>query len=43
MRARGHGRIVVTSYTGMHGNVGQANDAVAKGGIISLTKTVAGK
>ncbi|MGQ0467364.1 MAG: 3-oxoacyl-ACP reductase FabG [Sporichthyaceae bacterium] len=42
MRAAGHGRIVnVTSYTGMHGNVGQANYAAAKGGIIAFTKTVA--
>lgn len=42
MRAAGAGRIVnVTSYTGMHGNVGQANYAAAKGGIIAFTKTVA--
>jgi 3-oxoacyl-[acyl-carrier protein] reductase len=42
MRAAGWGRIVnVTSYTGMHGNVGQANYAAAKGGIIAFTKTVA--
>lgn len=42
MRAAGGGRIVnVTSYTGMHGNVGQANYAAAKGGIIAFTKTVA--
>lgn len=42
MRAAGRGRIVnVTSYTGLHGNVGQANYAAAKGGIIAFTKTVA--
>jgi 3-oxoacyl-[acyl-carrier protein] reductase len=42
MRAAGFGRIVnVTSYTGMHGNIGQANYAAAKAGIIGLTKTVA--
>ena len=42
MRAVGSGRIVnVTSYTGMHGNVGQANYAAAKGGIIAFTKSVA--
>ncbi len=42
MRKAGFGRIVnVTSYTGMHGNVGQANYAAAKGGIIAFTKTVA--
>ena len=42
MRAAGSGRIVnVTSYTGMHGNVGQANYAAAKGGIIGFTKSVA--
>jgi 3-oxoacyl-[acyl-carrier protein] reductase len=42
MRAAGYGRIVnVTSYTGMRGNVGQANYAAAKAGIIGFTKTVA--
>jgi 3-oxoacyl-[acyl-carrier protein] reductase len=42
MRAAGYGRIVnVTSYTGMHGNVGQANYAAAKAGIIGFTKSVA--
>lgn len=42
MRRVGFGRIVnVTSYTGMHGNVGQANYAAAKAGIIGFTKTVA--
>jgi len=42
MRSAGWGRIInVTSYTGMHGNVGQANYAAAKAGIIGMTKTVA--
>lgn len=41
-RTQGAGRIVnVTSYTGLHGNVGQANYAAAKSGIIGFTKTVA--
>jgi 3-oxoacyl-[acyl-carrier protein] reductase len=41
-RERGYGRIVnVTSYTGLHGNVGQANYATAKAGIIGFTKTAA--
>jgi len=42
LRAQGSGRIInVTSYTGLHGNVGQANYATAKAGIIGFTKTVA--
>ncbi len=42
MRASGSGRVVnVTSYTGMHGNVGQSSYAAAKAGIIGFTKTVA--
>lgn len=41
-RAQGYGRVVnITSYTGLHGNVGQANYATAKAGIIGFTKTVA--
>lgn len=41
-RAREFGRVVnVTSYTGLHGNVGQANYAMAKAGIIGFTKTAA--
>jgi 3-oxoacyl-[acyl-carrier protein] reductase len=41
-RARGFGRVVnVTSYTGLHGNTGQANYATAKAGIIGFTKTAA--
>jgi 3-oxoacyl-[acyl-carrier protein] reductase len=36
------GRIInVTSYTGLHGNPGQANYAAAKGGIVAFTKTTA--
>lgn len=42
MRANGRGRIVnVTSYTGLHGNTGQANYATAKAGIIGFTRTAA--
>jgi len=42
MRAAGWGRIVnVTSYSGLHGNIGQANYAAAKSGIIGLTRTSA--
>ncbi|MFD5258302.1 SDR family NAD(P)-dependent oxidoreductase [Streptomyces bobili] len=41
-RAQGSGRIVnVTSYSGLHGNVGQANYATAKAGIIGFTRTTA--
>jgi 3-oxoacyl-[acyl-carrier protein] reductase len=41
-RERNFGRIVnVTSYTGIRGNVGQANYGAAKAGIIGLTKTTA--
>ncbi len=41
-RSQGYGRIInVTSYTGLHGNTGQANYATAKAGIIGLTKTTA--
>ncbi|MFE7423317.1 SDR family NAD(P)-dependent oxidoreductase [Rhodococcus sp. NPDC057529] len=41
-RAQGFGRVVnVTSYTGLHGNTGQANYATAKAGIIGFTKTAA--
>jgi 3-oxoacyl-[acyl-carrier protein] reductase len=41
-RAQGSGRVInVTSYTGLHGNTGQANYATAKAGIIGFTKTVA--
>jgi 3-oxoacyl-[acyl-carrier protein] reductase len=42
MRDAGWGRIVnVTSYTGLHGNIGQSNYAAAKAGIIGFTKTIA--
>jgi 3-oxoacyl-[acyl-carrier protein] reductase len=42
MREEGYGRFVnVTSYTGLHGNVGQANYAAAKAGIIGFTRTTA--
>jgi 3-oxoacyl-[acyl-carrier protein] reductase len=42
LRERGYGRIVnVTSYTGLHGNIGQAAYAAAKAGVIGLTKTAA--
>ena len=41
-RSQNYGRIVnVTSYTGLHGNVGQANYAAAKAGVIGFTKTIA--
>jgi 3-oxoacyl-[acyl-carrier protein] reductase len=41
-RAAGRGRVInVTSYTGIRGNVGQANYAMAKAGIIGFTKTAA--
>lgn len=42
MRRNQSGRIInVTSYTGLHGNIGQANYAAAKAGIIGFTKAVA--
>jgi 3-oxoacyl-[acyl-carrier protein] reductase len=42
MRQESFGRIInVTSYTGMHGNLGQANYAAAKAGIIGFTKSTA--
>jgi 3-oxoacyl-[acyl-carrier protein] reductase len=41
-REQGFGRVVnVTSYTGLHGNVGQAAYAAAKAGIVGFTKTTA--
>ena len=41
-RAQGGGRIInVTSYSGLHGNTGQANYSAAKAGIVGFTKTVA--
>jgi 3-oxoacyl-[acyl-carrier protein] reductase len=42
MRGKEYGRVVnVTSYTGLHGNIGQANYAAAKAGIVGFTKTAA--
>jgi 3-oxoacyl-[acyl-carrier protein] reductase len=42
MREHSFGRIInVTSYTGLHGNLGQANYAAAKAGIIGFTKSAA--
>lgn len=41
-RSQGRGRIInVTSYTGLRGNIGQANYAMAKAGIIGFTKATA--
>lgn len=41
-RAQSFGRIInITSYTGLHGNTGQANYATAKAGIVGFTKTAA--
>ncbi|HYH48576.1 MAG TPA: SDR family NAD(P)-dependent oxidoreductase [Acidimicrobiia bacterium] len=41
-RAQEYGRVInVTSYTGLHGNPGQANYATAKAGIIGFTRTAA--
>ena len=41
-REQGYGRVInVTSYTGLRGNIGQANYAAAKAGIIGFTKTAA--
>ncbi|MBT2523316.1 SDR family oxidoreductase [Arthrobacter sp. ISL-28] len=42
MRAQGFGRVInVTSYSGLRGNIGQANYSAAKAGIIGFTKTTA--
>jgi 3-oxoacyl-[acyl-carrier protein] reductase len=41
-REQRYGRVInVTSYTGLHGNVGQAAYATAKAGIVGFTKTAA--
>jgi 3-oxoacyl-[acyl-carrier protein] reductase len=42
LRRQGRGRIVnVTSYSGLRGNIGQSNYAMAKAGIIGFTKATA--
>ncbi len=42
MRTRGWGRIInTTSYSGLHGNFGQANYSAAKAGIIGFTRGIA--
>ncbi|MBU1742101.1 MAG: SDR family oxidoreductase, partial [Proteobacteria bacterium] len=42
MKAKGGGKIInVTSVAGVVGTVGQVNYAAAKGGVISLTKSIA--
>lgn len=41
MRERGYGRIINISSAGWQGNIGQANYAAAKAGVIGLTKTIA--
>lgn len=42
LRRQRSGRIInVTSYTGLRGNIGQANYSMAKAGIIGFTKTAA--
>jgi 3-oxoacyl-[acyl-carrier protein] reductase len=41
-REQRYGRVInVTSYTGLHGNIGQAAYATAKAGIVGFTKTAA--
>jgi 3-oxoacyl-[acyl-carrier protein] reductase len=41
-RAQGRGRVInISSYTGLHGNIGQAAYAAAKAGVIGFTKTAA--
>lgn len=41
MRERGYGRIINISSAGWQGNIGQANYAAAKAGVIGLSKTAA--
>jgi 3-oxoacyl-[acyl-carrier protein] reductase len=41
MRERAWGRVVNTSSIGSLGNIGQANYAASKAGVIGLTKTLA--
>jgi 3-oxoacyl-[acyl-carrier protein] reductase len=41
-RERGYGRVInITSFTGLHGNIGQAAYAAAKAGVIGFSKTAA--
>jgi 3-oxoacyl-[acyl-carrier protein] reductase len=41
-RDRGSGRVInISSYTGLHGNIGQAPYAAAKAGVVGFTKTAA--
>ena len=41
-RAQKRGRVInISSYTGLHGNIGQAAYAAAKAGVIGFTKTAA--
>jgi 3-oxoacyl-[acyl-carrier protein] reductase len=41
MRERGWGRVINTSSVGSLGNIGQANYAASKAGVIGLTRTLA--
>jgi 3-oxoacyl-[acyl-carrier protein] reductase len=41
MRERGWGRVINTSSVGALGNIGQANYAASKAGVIGLTRTLA--
>jgi 3-oxoacyl-[acyl-carrier protein] reductase len=41
MRERGWGRVINTSSIGSLGNIGQANYAASKAGVIGLTRTLA--
>ncbi len=41
MRERGWGRVVNTSSVGAQGNIGQANYAASKAGVMGLTRTLA--
>jgi NAD(P)-dependent dehydrogenase (short-subunit alcohol dehydrogenase family) len=41
MRERGWGRVINTSSIGAFGNIGQANYAASKAGVIGLTRTLA--
>lgn len=41
MRERGWGRVINTASVGVRGNIGQANYAASKAGVIGLTRTLA--